>query len=343
MKKTYVIAEMAWGHDGSLEQAIEISKKAKEAGADAISIHITDLEQTMVKHYGSGEGKVSSGRESLVIYKYLESINLSNEDWIKFEKKIREIGLELVVMPNDFNSLEFTENYLNPDFYVISAACFVEEEFLRKVASKKRKTIFRIGGAYLGEIEKAINIFISEGNDKIILLHGFQNYPTKLEETNIKQLETLRKIFNCEVGLADHIDGEDPLAKVIPILALAYGATYIEKHITLDRSRKSEDFESALNPADFKEFVYFIRGAEIALGNYNFTELSEAALNYRNVSRKRIVAKDNIKSGELITKEKISFKRSDVGLQPDQINLVINRTAKENINIDEAISLEKLV
>ena len=80
MTRTHIIAEMAWGHDGSLDQAIELATEAKKAGADSISIHVTDLDSYMVKHYGSGEGKVSAGREMLDIYKYLDKINLSNED-----------------------------------------------------------------------------------------------------------------------------------------------------------------------------------------------------------------------------------------------------------------------
>ena len=343
MNKTHIIAEIAWGHDGSLEQAINLAKEAKNSGADSISIHVTSLDNYMVKHYGSGEGKISAGRESLEVFKYLEKINLSNHEWIIFEKEIRRIGLELVVMPNDFPSLNFAEENLNPDYYVVSAACFVEEEFLRRVARTKRKTLFRIGGAYLGEIEKAINIFRNERNEKIVLLHGFQNYPTKLEETNISQLKAIKEIFGFNVGLADHIDGSIPLSKVIPILAIAYGATYIEKHLTLDRQNKSEDFESALDPEDFKELVSFVRGAEIAIGNSKFKELSEATMRYRNVSRKRIVANMDISKGEIISIDKISFKRSDVGIQPDKLELILNRIAKEKIDKDDSITIERLV
>jgi len=343
MNKTHIIAEMAWGHDGSIEQAINIAKEAKVAGADSISIHVTDLNNYMVKYYGSGEGKVSAGRESLDVFDYLDKINISNENWLNFEKKIREIELGLVVMPNDFPSLEFSEKFLNPDYYVISAACFVEDEFLKQVARKNRKTLFRIGGAYLGEIEKAVNLFRKEGNNDIVLLHGFQNYPTNLEETNVSQLKVLKDLFGCEVGLADHIDGGSPIAKVIPVLALAFGATYVEKHITLNRNDKSEDFESALNPNDFKDMVDFIHTSEVALGNSNFTDLSKATKRYRSISRKRIVANNDISKGSKITSDDIIFKRSDVGMQPDDYKLVINRTAKENILRDESITLEKLV
>ncbi len=342
MKKTHIIAELAWGHDGSVDQAIKIMKMAKTAGANSFSFHITDMPSYMVPYYGSGEGKVSAGRENLEVYKYLENINLSKSDWKKVSKTAMEINIDLCVMPNDFTSLEYAEDEIKPEYYVISAACFVEEEFLREIARKQRKTFFRIGGAYLGEIEKAISIFRQEGNNQIVLLHGFQNYPTKLEETDLALLSTLKKLFGVEVGLADHIDGGSDLAMVIPIIALSFGATYIEKHITLDRAKKSEDFESSLDPENFSKMVKYIRGAEIAIGSPSLKELSEATLRYRNISRKRIVASKPINKEEKITLKNTTFKRSDIGLTPDKNNSIVGRKAIVALQKDDAITFDKI-
>ena len=243
-------------------------------------------------------------------------------------------------MANDMNSLNFSEEFLKPEVYVISAASFIENDFIEKVAMLKRKTLFRIGGAYLGEIEDAVNIFKNKGNNDIVLLHGFQNYPTKLEETNLSFLKSLKDIFDLDVGLADHIDGASELAKVIPIISLAYGATCIEKHLTLDRDKKSEDFESALNPHDFKEMVNYIRSAEIAIGQSMASDLSEATIRYRNISRKRMVASRDIDMGEVVLKESITFMRSDTGLTPDKIDSVIGRKASVKIKKYDSITLE---
>jgi sialic acid synthase SpsE len=343
MKNTHIIAELAWGHDGKIDQAIELMKKAKESGADSFSIHLTDLPNYMVTYYGNGEGKVSAGREDLEVYKYLEDINPTNEQWENLAEVAKEINIELCVMPNDIQSLEFSEAKLNPEYYVVSPACFAELDMVEAIAKTGKKTLFRIGGSYLAEIEKVVNIFRANGNNNIILLHGFQNYPTKLEETDMSLLGTLKNTFNVEVGLADHIDGGDKLAKIIPMLALPYGATYIEKHITLNREDKSEDFESALNPDDFKEFVENIRATEIALGTPYFKDLNEATLRYRQIVRKRLVAAVEIKEGEIITAEKIIAKRCDVGLTPDNKELIIGRVAKKDIIKDEALMVEKFI
>lgn len=335
-----IIAEMAWGHDGKINQAIELLYAAKKAGADLFSIHITDLPSYMVSYYGSGEGKVSAGREELDVYKYLAQINLSEKEWEVFAKEAKSCSMPLCVMPNDSKSLHFSEEKINPEAYVISAACFVEVAFLEEVAKLDKLTFFRIGGAYLGEIEKAIEVFKKSGNQKVVLLHGFQNYPTKLEETNLAYLQTLNQMFNLEVGLADHIDGSDELAIIIPSLATAYGATYIEKHITLDREAKSEDFESALDPVQFERMANLIKSSEIALGKSYNSELSAATLRYRQVSRKRIVANSNLKQGHVIELNDIVFKRCDIGLTPDQVDTIVGRSLRQSVKKDDAITLK---
>jgi len=337
----YIIAELAWSHEGSLEKAVRTMKEAKKAGADAISIHITDMDSYMVPSYGAGRLNKIAAKKVANIYEYLSAINLSFNDWMQFTREARNQKIDICVMPNDILSLQFAEKKIKPDMYVIPAACFEEDVFLKKVALLKKKTIFRIGGAYLGEIERAINIFRNNGNDDIILLHGIQRYPTKLEDTNISFLSSLKSLFNVEVGLADHIDGGDPLAKVIPLLAIPYGTTYIEKHITLDREAKGVDYESALNPSDFSEFVRYVRSAELVIGSAFIRDIKDSELAYRDLVRKKIVASGNIAAGKAITKNDLIFKRCDEGIPPSSADILIGRVAAVNIAKDEAVTLEK--
>lgn len=338
-----IVAEMAWAHDGSVDKAIRIMNAAKTAGADAIGIHITDLPTYMVPHYGSGEGRVSAGKEHMKVFQYLADINLTNADWEAFAIASRETGIALCVMPNDHASLEFCELSIKPEFYVLTAAGFVESDFIVSVAKTGRPTLFRIGGATLGEIENTLNLFSANGGGQVTLLHGFQNYPTKLEDTNVRQMQSLKELFDVPVGLADHIDGGDPIAKAVPLLALALGASCIEKHITWDRSERGEDFEAALDPAMFGEFVSFVRAGEMALGDPSWGPLSPAAVRYRGVSRKRMVAARAVKSGTVLTRQDITFKRADVGISPALTDSVLGRTLKSDLVENDGIVLEDLL
>ncbi len=297
----------------------------------------------MVTYYGSGEGRVSAGKEHLEVYKYLVDINPSHDDWLEFTEVARECHMKLCVMPNDMVSLEFADRSLDADYLALTAASFVEPDFITACAQTGRPTLFRVGGATLGEIESTLNLWRKSEGGEPILLHGFQNYPTKLEETNVRQLEVMRDLFKVKVGLADHIDGGDPISQTIPILALAYGATFVEKHITWDRDEKGEDFEAALNPADFRIFVNNLRAAETALGQREWKPLSEAALRYREITRKRLVATRDMKKGKVLERSDVMFKRSDYGANGEQLGMVLGRVLKQDLNKDDGISLDNLI
>jgi len=342
LEKTVIIAEMAWAHDGSIQKAIDIMKAAKVAGADAIGIHITEMPDYMVTYYGSGEGRVSAGKEHLEVYKYLVDINPSHDDWLQFAKAARECQIKLCVMPNDSVSLAFADKSLDADYLALTAASFVEPDFIEACAKTGRTTLFRLGGATLGEIESTLQLWRRSSGGEPILLHGFQNYPTKLEETNVRQLEILRDLFEVKVGLADHIDGSDPISQTIPILALACGATFIEKHVTWDRDEKGEDFEAALNPDDFRVFVNNVRAAEVALGQKEWKPLTEAALRYRDVTRKRLVASRDLEQGAVLARSDVMFKRSDFGANGEQLGMVLGRVLKDDLKKDDGISLDNL-
>lgn len=339
----FIIAEMAWSHDGSVENAKKIIKGATDAGADAISVHITSMKDCMVKNYGCLAGQtLSAGKEKGNIYDYLDRINLKDSDWEGLFSYAKSFGLAICVVPSDIQALRLCEK-LNPDIYVIGSACFVEENLVSEVAKQKKPVILRIGGASLGEIANTVNLIKKWGTDDIVLLHGIQLYPTKIEDTHLKLIPSLKAIFGLPVGLAEHIDAESELALIIPLIAIPMGATVIEKHITHDRNLKGEDIEAALNPDEFKKFVEYIREAERALGTSYFRDFSEAELKYREVSRKRTVASKKINKDEKITKDNIAFKRADEGIYPDESRFIIGRTASQGIEENEAITWDKLL
>ena len=338
---TYMIAEMAWSHDGSVEKAATIIRGAAQAKADAISIHITSLRDYMVPYYGSGKGRVSAGKEDQNIYRYLEKINLPFDAWAELIALAKNLGLDVCVMANDGSSLEFARRQ-DPEMYVISPASFVEEDFVRAIARIKKPLLLRVGGALLGEIEKVILWAQEEGNSQIILLFGFQNYPTPMEGTHLALLRTLKEAFGFQVGLADHLDADDDLALFLPLLAIPFGATVIEKHLTHDRRLKGEDFESALNPDELSKMVSAARRVERAMGSAHIQGIYPTMDAYRQISRKRIVAACDLGEGEVLSRGKIICKRSDEGLAPDEIKYVLGRKVKKRLAINDPITLESI-
>lgn len=348
--KTYIIAEMAWGHTGSLENALKMLYATKEAGAQAIGIHITHLPTYMAKDYKCLAGKTTSDTEEISnsssIYSYLDEINLSEADWVEFDKVANEIGIDLVVMVNDMHSLEFSKN-LNVSRYVISAASFLEDDMILKIVESNPNIIARIGGATLSEIDRLVDL-VMHASDKstIELLIGIQLYPTPINQTHIASIKQLRDRYNhtrITYGLADHIDAQDRYSKYLPALSLCYGVASIEKHITTDREDKLEDYEAALSISEFQEFVSFIRASEQALGDGSLHYLeNDSYQKYRDVSRKKIVANRDMIKGTIISKDDITAMRSDSGLSLENNNVIIGKTLNKDISHGEGITEEMI-
>lgn len=322
---TYIVSETAWAHDGSVANGTVMIDASARAGADAINFHLTSLPNYMVPSYGAGPGRVSGGHEAGDIYKYLERINLSSAAVEELVDRARGRGLAISAMCNDEESLGFANGRLSPDVLMVHPSSVGDERLVRKLAAAGRPMVIYTGGLWLGEVESAIRWATAEGNEQLVLQHGFQSYPTALEDNNLRAIRTLKRQFGYPVAFADHTDGNDPMAMIVPLLAIAMGADLIEKHITYDREAKGEDYESALGPEQFVTFVQQVRKAEVTFGTASWHGLSQRELQYRSVVRKRAVAAIPVAAGTTLTRDAIAFKRAEAGLYPEEIAHLLDR------------------
>ena len=332
----FIVAEMACSHDGSMEIAKRIIDAAAKARADAINFQMTSLPDYMVPNYGGGG--ISHGKDESDIYGYVKEIFCFREDeWNELFDYTKEESLVISATCNDIPSAQLAKT-LGADICQIHSSSLSEENLVKTVARNEKPICLKIGGTTLGELEQVISWIKEEGNEEIMLLHGFQSYPTKLNDVNLRFIPTLKKLFSLPVGFADHTDGGSELALVVPLLALPLGANFIEKHLTHDRTQKCEDFESALNPEDFKKFVNNVREAEKTLGDESRRIFSEDELKYRQISKKRVVASRDMDKGHILNSEDIVFKRSDEGFFPDESKFAIRRKLKCNIKENDPIT-----
>jgi sialic acid synthase SpsE len=332
-----IIAEMACSHDSSVDKAKTIIRGAAEAKADAINFHITSMEDYMVPQYTGGRGRIMEGRETQRIYDRHCELNLGHEAWRELFDYAREQHLLISTMCNDHPSVEFAAQ-LGPDIFGIHSACLGEEELVKSIAAKQKPVFLKVGGTYLGEIERAVRVVRETGNLDIVLMHGIQSYPTILEDMHLRYIQSLKQLFSVPVGFADHTDGGSELAMMVPLVAIAFGANVIEKHITHDRSLKGIDFESALDPGGLAKLVYNIREIQKAFGSPSTRPFSAAEEDYRLVSKKRTVARITMEEGERITMDKIVFKRADDGIYPGESQYLMGRRLNKKIEKDEPIT-----
>ena len=237
----------------------------------------------------------------------------------------------------DIDSFDKVENTGFVNGYKIPTASIGETDLLEKVKKTRKPVYLGVGGAEWNEIEYAVSLF---ENSSITLLCGFQNFPTRLEDSNLYQISQLQKAFGCAIGYADHVDAEDQkMAMILPALAFTLGATVIEKHITDERSRKGRDYYSALNPDEFKYFVQLMHNLPDLIGKKKEWILSEAELKYRRFTKKQAVAAVDIASGKELDLKDVVFKRTNEnGLSRKHIFEYIGRKLLLSKKTDEPIT-----
>ena len=162
-------------------------------------------------------------------------------------------------------------------------------------------------------------------------MHCTTQYPTPYEDVNLKAMETLKKEFNLPVGYSDHTQGIE-----IPIAAVAMGAEIIEKHFTLDKNMIGPDHKASLEPDELAQMVKSIRNIEKALGN-GIKEPKKSEIPNIKVARKSIVAKCDIKKGEIFSENNLTTKRPGNGISPMKWDEIIGRIATKDYLEDEII------
>ena len=167
--------------------------------------------------------------------------------------------------------------------------------------------------------------------EKVTLLHCTSEYPTPMQHVNLRAMDVLQQVFGLSVGYSDHTEG-----LVVPIAAVARGATLIEKHFTLDRSQQGPDHQVSLEPNELKEMVAAIRAVELALGSHSKTPQTIEMAN-REVARKSLVAASNILAGDCYSVENLASKRPGTGLSPMEYWRLLGQPSQRSYLIDEMI------
>ncbi|SVD91562.1 uncharacterized protein METZ01_LOCUS444416, partial [marine metagenome] len=225
---TYVIAEMSANHGNDLNKAIEIIKKAKECGADAIKIQ-TYTADTLTIDCRTKAFEAKGAWEGMYLYDLYSNASMPWEWTEKLQKVAKEEEITLFSSPFDFSSIELLEK-LNMPAYKIASPEMIDLPLVRRVAQTGKPIIMSTGGATLEQINEAVAIMIEENVKDLAILKCTSEYPAPPSRINLKTIQNLKDIFKCTVGLSDHT-----LGSAIPIASVAFGASIIEKHFIINR------------------------------------------------------------------------------------------------------------
>ena len=313
---TFLIAEMACAHQGDVEKACDLVNTAIKAKVDAIQLQVFKKEIYMSPIYKD--------------YELITRLELSQTEWSRVIKLIKNANILFFAAGYDIESISFLiKNEV--DAFKVHSSDISNPEVLETVAKSKKPIFLSCGASDINEIKKAINFLKEKGTDNIVLMHGYQAYPTKVEDTHLNYIKTLERISGLNVGFYDHVDGASILSKIIPIMAIGYGAQVIEKHYIITRENKGIDYQSSLDSENFIQFSKKLRECEKAIGSKTIRNFTEGELNYRIHCKKSIVANCDIPKGEKITRNRVMFVRNTPGIPPDKFAEINGKVAKKDI------------
>lgn len=334
-RRTYVIAEFGVNHNGSLEVAKAGVRAAAEAGADAIKFQTYTADELVVrgtpKFWEAAVDKDKKDQHEA--YKSLEGFK--NEWYPSLIKYCEEQKIEFLSTPFSAKSAGFLDN-LGMRAFKVASSDMSTLPYLQHIARFNKPIILSTGAASIEEVKQAVLTLEEAGNDKIIILHCTLSYPTKDEDANLAVIQTLKKHFpEYPIGLSDHT-----LGSMSSVIAVAMGATVIEKHFTLDKSMPlSADHWLSVDPKELKEIVDGVRKVE-ALRGSSLKVVIEAERNTRLYDKRSIVSLRDIREGEVMTEDMVTYKRPGTGIWPEKLDRLIGKVAKEHIKADTVLTWE---
>jgi len=334
MSRTQIIAEIGVNHNGSLLIAKKLIKKAAEAGANYVKFQVYNTEDLIVRKLKKAEYQKkndSFATQDEMLKKY----QLSQSNFLELFNFSKKLKIGFMSSAFDLSSIDFLCDVLKNKIIKIPSSEITNYPYLVHIAKKKKKLILSTGMANLKEIRNAIFTISKFGTPKknITLFHCVSEYPTSDAKANILSIIKLRKKFNLNIGYSDHTQGIEA-SKV----AVSIGATFIEKHLTLDTKMKGPDHFASINPSNFKKMIDGIKRVEKLLGKAAVKPTSEEIKNSKLV-RKKIVALRYIKKGEKFNSNNITTKRAYKGISGMNWNNIIGKNAKKNFLKDEVIQL----
>ncbi len=332
--KVFFVAEISANHCGNFSIAKKLIKCAHINGADAVKLQ-TYTADTMTIKSNKRYFKIQKG-----LWKGFTLWDLYNKAHtpLKWHKKLfkygRSLGIKVFSTPFDETAVDFLEK-INCPIYKIASFEMTDLNLVKKVSRTKKPIIISTGMANLQEIETTVKTAKKYGAKDITLLYCVSNYPSSINDFNLRNIEILKKKFKCRVGISDHsIDNR------VAISSIASGAEVIEKHIALDNQKKGLDIDFSLKGKEIKKLRDDIDVTFKLLGKNTF--IRKKSENKSKIFRRSIFTVDNIRRGEKFTKKNIRVIRPGFGLEPKFYDIILNKKSPVDISKGEPIKAKIL-
>ena len=327
-----IIAEAGVNHNGSIELAKKLIDVAAEAGADFVKFQTFKAETLVTQTADKAEYQKEITNTDETQFEMIKKLELDRNAHETLIEYCKQKDIQFLSTAFDHDSIDLLDE-LNIPLFKIPSGEITNLPYLRHIGKMGKPIIMSTGMSSLEEVRDALNVLIESGAEKeqITILHCNTEYPTPMEDVNLKAMLTIRDELGVNVGYSDHTLGIE-----IPIAAAAMGATVIEKHFTLDRTLPGPDHAASLEPHELKKMVSAIQNIEKAMGD-GIKKSSPSEIKNMSIARKSIVAKKPIKKGELFSEENLTIKRPGTGISPMEWENIISKVSNRAYEMDDLI------
>lgn len=327
-RSPYVSAEINTGHFGNMELAVKAVEAARAAGCDCIKFQSWKPESLFTNRYLE---------EHRIERRMFERLSLDYSELRELSQHAASIGIDFCSTPYSFAEIDELVSLGNVPFIKIASMDINNHEFLRYAAGTGAPIVLSTGMAEMDEVRRGVASVLSTGNDKLVLLHCTSVYPTADDELNLLNVQTFRTEFpDVVIGYSDH-----SLGVLASPIAVGMGAALLEKHFTLDKSKPGFDNSMALTVDELASFVSQCKLAGQMLGSPE-RHVSDAEKKSRGNMRRSIYVEEPIRAGESIRREHLQLKRPATGLGPDQLDRVVGRVAKADLDEGDMVTEDLL-
>lgn len=337
---TIIIAEAGVNHNGDIKKAFELIDAAVDAGVDYVKFQSFVAEKLVsptAKKADYQSNNIRDGDDSQ--FTMLKNLELSHENHLILMDYCKDKHIKFFSTAFDVDGVHYLES-LGLDIFKIPSGEITNYPYLKAIAEKNKPIILSTGMATLGEIEDALNILLKYGAliEIITILHCNTEYPTPMEDVNLKAMLTIGNAFGVKVGYSDHTLGIE-----VATAAVALGASVIEKHFTLDRDLPGPDHKASLEPAELKAMVESIRNIEKAISGTGLKLPSASESKNIIIARKSIHLKRDIIAGTIISENDIIALRPGDGISSIKWNEVIGRKLRKSGRVNDKLNWSDLI
>lgn len=329
---TYIIAEMSANHSGSIENAKEIIRIAKQSGADCVKLQ-TYTPDTITINCDNKYFFIDNGTwKGDYLYQLYQKAYTPWEWHQELFEEAKKVGIDIFSTPFDVTATDFLEE-LGVCFYKIASFEIVDIPLIKYVASKGKPIIMSTGMATYEEIREAVQAVYSTGNNSLALLKCSSSYPAISSDMNLITIKDMKEKLNIPIGLSDHSMGS-----LGAVVAVSLGANIIEKHLGLGEDSDNPDAKFSMSPKEFENMVREVRNAELAIGNVRYGASGDEVNNLR--FRRSLFFVESLKAGEIVTQDKVKSIRPSDGILPKYIDQIIGKRVVRDVDMGTPVSWE---